>query len=689
MRKLILLLFVICISGYAQAQNFVSTNPENKKVVLEEYTGIHCVYCPDGHRIADSIQTANPNDVVLINIHQGYFAEPSSTNLPDYRTIFGDPIGNAANVSSYPNGSINRTVFIGNKTTMSRSDWPTYASQVLSEPSPINVAAQASIDFSTRELLVIVETYFTNNGDTSPYKLNVALLQDSLQSPQSGASTHYPARILPNGKYLHKHMLRHLVTGQWGVDITTNTMGHFQADTFRYTIPLATGHPKTLGSLIPLDLKNMEIAVFIARGQQEIVTGSMATMTSIIPTPPTSPIAMNASVLGSTPAQIGICIDSVAPKVTVSNTGNNIINSYAISYGRVGQPLSKQLVTTALNVGQNAVITLPKQIVESGQYKDHFYYEVNFTNYNPNSVNADNSDDHSIEPDTFFTIGNNPSSLSLSEDFQGYPFNVDIPNKASIFDKGLNTHIVDSNSFANTNWNIGGFGNSDGCFNFNFYNSPKTTKAELIFDKIDLSNSSNSKLAFAYAYAQYNSSSVDGLQVRVSSDCGQSWTTIWDKSGANLATIAAPRSSYFKPVATEWKADTLDLSAYDGVADILIEFRGISDYGNDLFIDDINTFESLITGLEQTAILSPSQLSISPNPVQNSMNLDFNLTKAATVQIRILNTLGQLVLAPITGDFEESNNSIQVNTNELTAGVYFVNLSSNKETITKQFIVEK
>ena len=31
------------------AQTIVSTSPENKKIILEEYTGIHCTYCPDGH----------------------------------------------------------------------------------------------------------------------------------------------------------------------------------------------------------------------------------------------------------------------------------------------------------------------------------------------------------------------------------------------------------------------------------------------------------------------------------------------------------------------------------------------------------------------------------------------------------------------------------------------------------------
>ena len=51
------------------AQSFVSTTAENKNVVLEEFTGIHCGYCPDGHVMAQNFSNANPGDVVVINLH--------------------------------------------------------------------------------------------------------------------------------------------------------------------------------------------------------------------------------------------------------------------------------------------------------------------------------------------------------------------------------------------------------------------------------------------------------------------------------------------------------------------------------------------------------------------------------------------------------------------------------------------
>ena len=71
MKNLILLL-LLPFSILAQ----VNTSPQNKKVLLEEFTGIHCGYCPDGHLLAQNLHDAYPDDVFLINIHTGGYASP-------------------------------------------------------------------------------------------------------------------------------------------------------------------------------------------------------------------------------------------------------------------------------------------------------------------------------------------------------------------------------------------------------------------------------------------------------------------------------------------------------------------------------------------------------------------------------------------------------------------------------------
>lgn len=91
MKKFTLFLLGICFTYGLAAQGLVSTEPLPKNVVLEEFTGIHCGYCPQGHAIAQAIMNANPGRAFVIAIHQGSYAVPSGGE-PDYRTSFGNAI---------------------------------------------------------------------------------------------------------------------------------------------------------------------------------------------------------------------------------------------------------------------------------------------------------------------------------------------------------------------------------------------------------------------------------------------------------------------------------------------------------------------------------------------------------------------------------------------------------------------
>ena len=210
-----LLSLILVTSTILNSQTFVSTNPENKNIVLEEFTGIHCGYCPDGHVVAQNIYDQNPGDVILINIHTGGYATPSAGE-PDFRTNFGDDIANQSNLSGYPAGTVNRHQFSMSQsggTAMSRGDWTNASSQILNQPSYINVAAQSTININTRELTVVVETFYTGTPPSSiTNTLNVALLQNNVAGPQSGAANWNPSAIISgpwNPTYNHQHMLRH------------------------------------------------------------------------------------------------------------------------------------------------------------------------------------------------------------------------------------------------------------------------------------------------------------------------------------------------------------------------------------------------------------------------------------------------------------------------------------------------
>ena len=54
--KFILSILLSALCLISTGQTIVSTTPENKNAILEEFTGIYCVFCPDGHLIANNLK---------------------------------------------------------------------------------------------------------------------------------------------------------------------------------------------------------------------------------------------------------------------------------------------------------------------------------------------------------------------------------------------------------------------------------------------------------------------------------------------------------------------------------------------------------------------------------------------------------------------------------------------------------
>ena len=276
MKKLFSFLLVACYSATLFAQCFVSTTPSNKNVILEEYTGTNCQYCPDGHKIADNIAKNNPGRAWSINIHQGGF----SGNNPQYKTDWANPLAAQYNVNNfgYPCGTVNRGTSV-----LGRGSWTSASNQILSQPSPVNVAAKGYINTSNRKLILVVEVYYTGNAAETTNKLNVAMLQNNIMGPQSGGSTYYPEMWI-GGQYKHNHMLRDLITGQWGIDIPTTTAGSFWTHTFEYNIPEYIAYYGSTANTPLVVLADLEFLVFVAENQKTILSGTKAELEF---TPPT------------------------------------------------------------------------------------------------------------------------------------------------------------------------------------------------------------------------------------------------------------------------------------------------------------------------------------------------------------------------------------------------------------------
>lgn len=247
---------------------FVSKEPSKCVAVLEEYGGVDCPYCTDGHDVVDFILETYPYSSVAINIHAGSFAS-------SYTTPFGEALLAQTSHRGFPTGTVNRHNFgdemsANGGTAMSRGYWKTAVKKVITWDSPLNIAAIATIDRATRTMTVEVQAYYTADGPGTSNKLNVALLQDNIEGYQYYTELN-PSHLLPNGKYNHMHVLRHLITGQWGETITNISAGSFVKKTYTYQIP-------TYMNDANVNLDDLRIVVFMAKDKQEIITGAEALM---------------------------------------------------------------------------------------------------------------------------------------------------------------------------------------------------------------------------------------------------------------------------------------------------------------------------------------------------------------------------------------------------------------------------
>lgn len=203
----------------------------------------------------------------------------------------------------------------------------------------------------------------------------------------------------------------------------------------------------------------------------------------------------------------------------------------------------------------------------------------------------------------------------------------------------------------------------------NFYDIGAGETDDMYLPRMDFSQAgANTELTFYVAHAQYTASTADKLMVQASTDCGATWTTLFDKSGAPLSTRAPMSGAYTSPAAAEWRMETVQVGSLAGQSSVVLRYRGVSDYGNNLFIDEIN-LPATVSVLETSAL----PLKVYPNPVNNQLMVVLPEGQQKG-QFQLRNQLGQVVLnLDLQGEAGQTH-AIEVGT--LATGIYMAELIS-------------
>lgn len=186
---------------------------EPRNVLLEEFTGVRCPNCPQGHVIIADIEAQRADRFVAMSIHPksaSSLTAPYSYSTQDLRTDKGEElfvyIGQVGNL---PAGSVDRKLFSGQSSLLTdRNLWTANVANQLNVPTPVNIEMTKIFNTSTRELTLTVTLHYTE-AVTDDNKLTIALTESAIVTPQLNVS-------VIDSNYTHNEVFRDALTSTTG-----------------------------------------------------------------------------------------------------------------------------------------------------------------------------------------------------------------------------------------------------------------------------------------------------------------------------------------------------------------------------------------------------------------------------------------------------------------------------------------
>jgi PKD repeat protein len=158
----------------------------------------------------------------------------------------------------------------------------------------------------------------------------------------------------------------------------------------------------------------------------------------------------------------------------------------------------------------------------------------------------------------------------------------------------------------------------------------------------NLTNKVGTSLTFKVAYAMKAISDSSALKVYATNNCGTTWTLRYTKRASSLQT-SGPTSNSFVPTAAEWRTETVSLtsSQFSGQASVRLKFEFDNDFGNNIYIDDIN----LNAGTVGFNELLAEQYSFKawPVPAHDQLQVQLSRDVAESVRIELFDMTGRKV----------------------------------------------
>lgn len=269
-----------------------------------------------------------------------------------------------------------------------------------------------------------------------------------------------------------------------------------------------------------------------------------------------------------------------------------------------------------------------------------------------------------------------PHTISFAN--SSFPFN---PNTQ------YQWHVDNSFEGISWHWNNQGSTNSEGSIRVRSWDFIEHGTRRAYSPSFDLSNvDAPCYMYYDYAYARKNSESNDELKVKISDNCGYSWTNRLTKSTDNLKTTNANYFFDFNPSEDQWESQKINLNAWVGEPSVQASFELTGSKGNYLYIDNIR-FGVPTLDLEEFT-RDNLNIQVFPNPNHGDASIEFNLLNPSNLNLIIKDVLGK-ELATLPLNLNAGTHTIPLSNmvTQLHSGLYFIQFDLGSYSKTKQILV--
>ena len=621
---------------------------QNRLVLVEHFTQASCGPCASQNPALKTLLDANATKVVALKYQTSWpGVDPMNAANPteaaarvQYYNVTGVP--NSVMDGSGPGspGTIVTTSTINNR---------------YNTAAPLNITAshQWTAGYDSIQIGVFVAnagTATVASGAAGSLKLQVAVIEEEVNYPSAPGS---------NGETVFYQVMRKMVPDASGTTMADSwTAGQTQMFVFKVAAPSYLAN-----------LNKVAVVAFIQDNSNKSVLNASRTTAQTIAGLPD--IGVNAF----TAATSGLCNGTTTPMVTIKNEGSLAITSASVAYAINGGTPVTQNWTGSLSAGATAVVSFPQVTLPAGTNS------LVATVSSPNGTGDVNGMNNMSAPLIAAVLNNTATPAPYSEGMESTSFN-SIPAGHVLLYNTATKPLVTVVSKAQVNGlpqELGGYGQSTKSLMVDFFTMQTGAQASIITPKVS-GITANHKLYFNHAYASY-AGEADGLKVFVSSNCGTTWTNVFDKSGTALATAPNATSRFF-PQPTQWYPNTISLSQFAG-QELIVKFECNSAYGNNLWLDNfwINT---AALGEEE---IQAAQAKLYPNPARDAVKVSLQVSEAGEALVEVINLNGQTVIAQ-TASVEAGMQSIDLNVADLANGVYTVKIALNDRVETLRFTVQ-